>query len=285
MTNLKDISLEIRDVIAQRQNDMSLTFVEDTHTYYIRDINGEITTKLPSVSTVLKSFYHPFVPENTWSFKSCGGDPEKERQLLNEWAETGVYSSNMGSRVHYILEQELVGQYGKYKEVRQPIFECDEDQISTGDAMIAAGKEFIELMHKRGAVLLDTEMVLGSSELGYTGQPDKVWIMLDKDGQLGIVITDWKSNKPKNFEVHSYTKLMLSPFQKYWDTALSHYYIQIPLYAKLLIKMLEGTKFQDIKFLGGVVVLLRKEAFFEEHRIPQDVVNTVMNMNVKKYLK
>ena len=39
--------------------------------------------------------------------------------------------------------------------------------------MIKAGKEFIDIMHSRGAVLLDTEMVLGSPELGYTGQPDK----------------------------------------------------------------------------------------------------------------
>lgn len=229
---------------------MSLSFVEDTHTYYIKGLDGEITSKLPSVSTVLKSFYTPFDAENTHSFKNLGGDKAKEAALLKEWADKGDYATNMGSRVHYILEQELVNQYGAYKEVRQPIFQCDDEQIQTGDAMIVAGKEFIELMHSRGAVLLDTEMVLGSAELGYTGQPDKVWLMIDKNGNLGIVVTDWKSNQPKNFEVHSYTKLMLPPFQKYWDTSLSHYYIQLPLYAKLLMKMLEGTKFQDLKFSG-----------------------------------
>ncbi|MEK6828852.1 MAG: hypothetical protein AABY15_01910 [Nanoarchaeota archaeon] len=285
MNELKDIAVDIKNVIHQRQKEMELSFVEDTHTYYIRGLDGEITSSLPSVSKVLKAFYHPFVPENTKAFKDCLGDPVREKALLKEWSDKGDYSTNMGSRVHYILEQELVERYGNYKSVRKPIFECDQVQIETGDAMIKAGKEFIDLMHKRGAVLIDTETVLGSAELGFTGQPDKLWLMMGKDKLPGLVVTDWKSNQPKNFEVHSFTKLMKPPFEKYWDTALSHYYIQLPLYAKLVLKMLEGTKYGNIKFLGGVVVLLRKEEFFEEHKIPQDVVNTVLKMNVKKYLK
>lgn len=285
MSDLRKIAQEIRDVITQRQKEMELSFVEDTHTYYIKGLDGKITTDLPSVSTVLHCFYTPFNAEGTRAFKNCEGDHEKERLLLETWAATGTYAANMGSRVHFILEQELVGQYGGYKEVRQPIFECDDEQIETGDAMIVAGKDFIKMMHDRGAVLLDTEMVLGSAELGYTGQPDKVWLMIDKDGNIGIVVTDWKTNKPKNFEVHSYTTLMKPPFEHHWDTALAHYYIQLPLYAKLLMKMLEGTKFENLKFFGGVVVLVKKDGTFEEHRIPKDVVDTIMNMDMKQYLK
>jgi len=285
MSDLKQIAQEIRDVITQRQKEIELSFVEDTHTYYIKGLDGKITTDLPSVSTVLHCFYTPFNAQGTRAFKNCEGDPEKERLLLETWAATGEYASNMGSRVHFILEQELVNQYGAYKEVRQPIFECDDEQIETGDAMIIAGKEFIDMMHERGAVLLDTEMVLGSAELGYTGQPDKVWLMIDKNRNIGIVITDWKTNKPKNFEVHSYTTLMKPPFEHHWDTALAHYYIQLPLYAKLLMKMLEGTRFQDLKFFGGVVVLVKKDGTFEEHRIPKDIVDTIMSMDMKQYLK
>jgi hypothetical protein len=285
MQDLKEIAKEIRDVIAEKQKQMDLSFVEDTHTYYIKDLSGNITTDFPSVSTVLKAFYHVFDSTKTGTFKQCEGDKQREKELLTEWSNKGSYATNMGSRVHFILEQELVNQYGAYKEVRLPIFEVDEEQTKTGDAMIKAGKDFIDLMHERGAVLLDTEMVLGSAEYGYTGQPDKVWLMLDKDGNIGIVITDWKTNQPKNFEVQRWTKLMLPPFQKYYDTSLGHYYVQIPLYAKLLMKMLEGTKFQDLKFFGGVVVLVKKEGEFEEHRIPKDVVDTVMDMNVGAMLE
>lgn len=285
MIDLREIAKEIREVIAKKQEEMSLSFIEDTHTYFIKNKEGFIVSNLPSVSTVLHCFYTPFNAEGTRAFKNCEGDPEKEKLLLETWAATGTYASNMGSRVHFILEQELVNQYGGYKEVRQPIFECDDEQIQTGDAMISAGKDFINLMHERGAVLLDTEMVLGSAELGYTGQPDKVWLMIDKDGNIGIVVTDWKSNKPKNFEVHSYTTLMKPPFEHHWDTALAHYYIQLPLYAKLLLKMLEGTKYENLKFFGAVVVLLKKEGEFEEYRVPGEVVDTVMNMDMKQYLK
>ena len=285
MEDLNKIAKEIRDVISEYQNKNSLSFIEDTHTYFIKDENGEITSDMPSVSTVLKAFYNTFDSAETRAFKMCEGDIEKEKELLIGWREKGSYATNKGSRVHFILEQKLVDMYGSYKEVRLPIFEVDEQQTKDGDEMIKSGIDFIELMHSRGAVLLDTEMVLGNLEFGYFGQPDKVWLMADKDGNIGIVITDWKTNQPKNFEVQSWTKLMLPPFQKYYDTSLSHYYVQIPLYAKLLIKMLEGTKFEDINFFGGVVVLVKKDGTFEEHRIPKDVISLVMDMDVKGVIK
>lgn len=247
--------------------------------------NGEITSDMPSVSTVLKCFYDPFDSAGTRSFQNCDGNRDLEKKLLTEWKEKGDYATNMGSRVHFILEQELVNQYGGYKDVREPIFECDEEQIATGDAMIKAGKDFIKTMHDRGAILLDTEMVLGSKELGYFGQPDKVWLMIDKKGNIGFVVTDWKTNKKKNFEVQSYTTLMKPPFQFMYDTALGHYNVQIPLYAKLILKMLEGTKYENIPFFGGVIVLVTKEGEYEEYRIPKNVIDIVMEMDVKKTIE
>lgn len=281
---IKEIAQEIRDIISNYQKENELTFVEDTHTYYIKDLDGNITSRFPSVSTVLKCFYTEFCAENTRAFKNCEGDPIKEKELLDGWKATADYAVNKGSRAHFILESDIVKQYGNYKEVRKPIFECDEQQTKDSDQMIKAGKEFIDLMHERGAILLDTEMVLGSSELNYTGQPDNVYIIIGKDGNPGILLTDYKTNKPKNFEVHSYTTIMKPPFEHHWDTALGHYYVQMPLYAKLLLKMLEGSKYENISFLGGIVVLLKNDGEFEEHRIPKDIIDTVLNMDVKSYL-
>lgn len=282
--DLKIISDEIKGIITEKQKGLELSFIEDTHTYFMKDLNGNVTSNFPSVSTVLKSFYTPFDATSTKSFQNCGGDPEKEAALLKEWSDSGDYASNMGSRVHYILEKHLVGMYGEYKDVRQPIFICDEEQTRKGDAMILAGKSFVDKMHERGAVLLDTEIVLGHPELGYTGQPDKVWLMLDSNKNLGLVITDWKTNKIKNFEVQFYTGMMLPPFEGYHDTALGHYYVQLPLYAKLLLKMLEGTKYENLPLFGGVVVLLTDEGKYLEYRIPKNIINTVMDMNVSNYL-
>ena len=99
-----------------------------------------------------------------------------------------------------------------------------------------------------------------------------------------MVITDWKTNKPKNFKVTQYTKKMLSPFQNYDDTALGHYFVQLPLYGKLLLKMLEGTKYENIKLYGCVISHLKEDGIYDEYKVPQDIVNIIMDMDVKQYL-
>lgn len=277
---LLNISKEIREIVDKKQKELELSFIEDTHTYYIKGLDGNITTKMPSVSSVIKHFYTPF-DDISKSYDLAQGCLMTQDDILKGWKASADYATNKGSRVHYILEMKLLEQYGSYKEVRQPIFECDEKQTKDGDTMIQAGMDFIKEMHRRGAVLLDTEMVLGSARLGYTGQPDKVWLMLDKNGNLGFIITDWKTNKPENFEVKPFTEKMLSPFQDYYDTALNHYMIQLPLYGRLLLDMLKGTKYEHIKFFGCVIVHLMSEGVhkYVEYRVPNEFKNIVLTMN------
>jgi hypothetical protein len=154
------------------------------------------------------------------------------------------------------------------------------------DNMIVAGKRYLDLLEQRKVVLLDTEMVLGDPELGYTGQPDKVWLTMNKGGnEFGFLITDWKTNKPKNFQETTYTERMFTPFNKLPNTALGHYYVQLPLYGKLLVKMLKGTKYENIKLFGCIISHLREDTQFEEFRVPKEVIDTVMNMDIKKYLE
>jgi hypothetical protein len=282
--DLKQIALELREILENKRQELELTFIEDTHTYFMKDVDGVIKNNFPSVSKVLKKFYPEF-PTNEAAEKKSKGDPVVKQQLIEEWAAAGDYSTNMGSRVHFFLEKKLIESSGDYKEVRQPIFDCDITQILKGDSMITAGSKFLKLMEERDVVLLDTEIVLGHPELGYTGQPDKVWLVINKkkDG-FGLLITDWKTNKPKNFESNNFTKPMFKPFQNLPNTALGHYYVQLPLYGKLILKMLEGTKYANMKLYGCIVVLLREDSDFEEFRVPQDVIDTVMTMNVKDYL-
>lgn len=277
---LNDVAKEIREIISLRQQELGLVFQEEKHIY---TMNGR--TDWPSVSKVLKKFYKAFPTEEA-AYNKAGGDPERQQQLIEEWAAAGSYSTNLGSRVHYVLEKEVVERNGSFKEVRQPIFECDLTQIMKSDKMITAGKRYIDLMTERGATLLDTETVLGDPELGYTGQPDKLWLIenKEKDG-FGIIVTDWKTNKPKNFQETSYTERMYSPFENLPNNALGHYYVQLPLYAKLFLKMLKGSKYENLKILGCIISHLREDTQFEEFRVPKDVITTVLDMDVKKYIK
>jgi hypothetical protein len=283
--DLHKIAEEIRNTLEEKRKELELTFIEEDHIYYMKDTNGKIRSNFPSVSKVLKKFYIPF-DADTKALQMSDGDEYEANILLEKWKKAGDYSTNLGSRVHYELEFDLIGRYNNYKEIRRPIFECDTVQIDKSDRMISAGKEFIDLMISRGAVLLDTEIVLGDPELGYTGQPDKIWLMLNKTkDNFGIVVTDWKTNQPKNFLVQPYTGWMLHPFENYHDTALTHYYVQLPLYAKLLIKMLENTKFEDLKLLGCVVTHLKEDGTFDEYKVPSEISQGVMQMNIKQYLK
>jgi hypothetical protein len=280
MIDLKSVASEIRELISERQKSLGLVFEEDKHVY---TMNGK--KDYPSVSKVLKSFYREFPLEEA-ALKKAGGDPQEAERLKEEWAAAGNYSTNLGSRVHYILEKTLIENNGNYKEVRQPIFDCDLTQLMKSDNMIFAGKRYLELMESRNVVLLDTEMVLGDPELGYVGQPDKVWLTMNKTGdEFGLLITDWKTNKKKNFQETSYTDRMYEPFEKYPNTALGHYYLQLPLYGKLLLKMLKGTKYENIKLYGCIISHLQEDTFFEEYRVPKEVIDIVLEMDVKKYLK
>lgn len=275
---------DIREVLEEKRKQLELTFIEEDHMYFMKDTKGVIRNNFPSVSKVIKHFYTPFDAEGK-ALQMSDGDKVKQQILLEKWKASGEYSTNMGSRVHYLLESETISRFGDYKDVREPIFECDDDQVKRSDEMVVAGNKFLDVMTERGAILLDTEMVLGDPELGYTGQPDKVWLMANKSGDgFGMVITDWKTNQPKNFQIQPYTKKMLHPFNNYHDTALGHYYLQLPLYGRLIVKMLEGTKYEDLKLLGCVVVLLKDDGTYEEFKVPYEITQTILKMNIQNYL-
>jgi hypothetical protein len=282
--DLKEVAKEIREIISQKQKELNLTFEEDSHKYTMIDVDGKLRDDFPSVSKVLKSFYEEFDAEGI-SYRKANGDPYEQQRLLDEWAAAGEYSVNIGSRSHFFLEEFTLIEFGLEKELRQPVFNCDAEQIVKSDTMIVAGKNYIELLKQRGCVLLDTEIVLGHPELGYTGQPDKVWLVIGTNGQVGILITDWKTNKPKNFETNKFTKQMKKPLTHLPDNALGHYKTQLPLYGKLLLKMLEGSKYENIPLLGCIIVLITEESEYVEHRVDKKTINTILEMDVKQYLK
>jgi hypothetical protein len=192
MIDLHEIANEIRILLEERRKELNLYFIEDDHKYFMNNLQGQTKSNWPSVSKVLKSFYPEF-PTQEASFKKAKGDPIVQQKLIKEWSKMADYANNTGSRVHYFLEKKIIERFKIPKEVREPEFNCDFEQEITSDHMISYGVEFYEKMIKNGAVLIDTEVVMGDPELGYTGQADKIWLVTNKEKtQLGIVVTDWK---------------------------------------------------------------------------------------------
>jgi len=282
--NIEETVLEIRNVLSERRKEFKLSFEEDSHKYTMLNLDGELTDKWPSVSKVMKLFYDEF-PSEKKAFEMSGGDPDETERLLNEWKMSGEYATNMGSRVHFLLEKYSLDMFNYQKTIREPIYECDATQITKGDAMITAGKLFLEKMKERGAYLLDTEIVLGHPELGYTGQGDTGWLIENKNKTgFGFIITDYKTNKQKNFIKQWYTKPMRYPFQDLPNNALGHYNTQLPLYGKLLLKMLEGSKYENLKLLGCIVVRLTEDREYVEYRVDKSTINTILDIDIKPML-
>ena len=290
MIDLKQVAREINEILDNRRKELQLTFEEDSHTYTMLDKDSVLRSDWKSVSTIIKKFYEPFDAESK-SLEKAKGDLEEQQRLLNEWKMKGSLATNQGSRVHYELEKYVVSLYGNYKEVRKPIFECNEQQIMNSDNMIIAGKDFVNtLLNERNAVLLDTEFVGGINSLddeniGYVGQGDNAYLVLNKDKtEPLLLITDYKSNDPKNFEPQWYTKKMYAPFDEYDSTDKEHYYVQLVLYARLLLDMLKDSKYENLKLGGCIIVLLKSDATYVEYRVPKLFNDTLMNIDLKPYL-
>ena len=48
--------------------------------------------------------------------------------------------------------------------------------------------------------------------------------------------------------------------------------------------MLEGSKYENLKLYGCIIVHLRDDTQFEEFRAPKEIISTVLDMDMKKYL-
>lgn len=77
---------------------------------------------------------------------------------------------------------------------------------------------------------------------------------------------------------------MRPPFQYLPNNALGHYKIQLPLYGKLILKMLEGSKYEDIKLLGCIIVRLTEDREYVEYRVDKNTIDTILQMDIKSEL-
>lgn len=282
--NLKNIANEINSIIEEKRKKIKLEFIEDGHIYYMEDQDGVVRSDFPSVSHVLEQFFTPFNADEK-ALQMCNGDVNEKIKLIEKWEYAGTYASNKGSRVHYELEKYAISKALRNKDIRMPIFECDAQQIVDSNNMILAGKQFIDLMFSRGCELIDTEMVLGSKELKYVGQADNFWLSYNKNKtDFGIIITDHKTNKVKNMEPQRYNDFLHEPFSDWISYALTHYYIQLSLYLRLFKDMLNGTKYENIQILGGILNSVRDDATFVEYRVPRVFIDKISNMDLSHYV-
>ena len=75
INNLEEISLEIKDLLEKKRQELELRFIEEKHIYFMKDVDGQLKSNFPSVSKIIKKFHKPFDAEGT-SLRMSNGDPE-----------------------------------------------------------------------------------------------------------------------------------------------------------------------------------------------------------------
>ena len=90
MLDLKEASIEIREIINNRQKELKLTFEEETHTYTMVDTNNLVKNDWPSVSKIMKYFYTEFDTEGI-SYKKAKGDLVIQKKLSHLLTTLGFY--------------------------------------------------------------------------------------------------------------------------------------------------------------------------------------------------
>ena len=76
--NLTEIAEEIRETLETRKKELELTFFEDEHIYFMRDVDGKYRNDFPSVSKVIKKIYVPFDAESK-AHQMTDGDEEETK--------------------------------------------------------------------------------------------------------------------------------------------------------------------------------------------------------------
>ena len=136
---------------------------------------NKIITDMPSVTTVLKDFYTPF-DKYQKSMDMTDGNQEEANKLIEKWEALGESASSKGSYAHYKLEQYVWSLFDIDKDVRKPEYNLNDEDFELAQEMVQNGVAQIHKIVERGFVPLDTEIVMGSVDLGYFGQCDNIWL-------------------------------------------------------------------------------------------------------------
>ena len=49
--------------------------------------------------------------------------------------------------------------------------------------------------------------------------------------------------------------------------------------------MLVGTEYEKIEIMGGIIVLLKEDGTFQEYRVPKDINDKILSMDLSRYTK
>lgn len=254
----------------------NLEFFEGPHKYLIHKEDGT-SIELPSVSSVVQRFE----PEVDWDSirirkaEKEGIDPEVLKRM---WRENNLKSTSNGTIIHEFGEAAMYFFQGRFDELpeytRHRQFE-DGYLIPYGTKQFAASKlyEDILLNYNVWPVMPEAKVYTGYNDVlnlqnDYCGTFDILFAMRGKDGVIRPLLMDWKTNKDLiNDYNRAHNRTMLPPFDDLIDEPLSHYTIQLSLYALALEQL-------GYKVSHRVIVWLKEDGTYS--KIPVEDLTPIL---------
>jgi hypothetical protein len=268
----------IRKLADEYREKKKITFEESSHKYTIVGDDGvDYSKKIMSVSGAYKKFHLPF-PTEEKALKKAKGDLAKSKEIMAEWKAKGKLSTEMGSYVHYHSEVHLWEQW-RHKDIeliREPDLGDIESYIHDAEGMLTSAFAFCDLMKDRGAILIDTEAVMGCEHYKLFGQADKFWLAKHPTRGWGLLTTDWKTNDPSKFDVAPWTKNMLGPYGFLYDNELGKYSVQLTMYSALFIKMMAHMGY-GLPYLGSIIVNVTP-SYYMEYKVVKGLYGVTENV-------
>lgn len=208
----------------------NLEFIEEGHKYFIHNEDG--TTELPSVSNVIHQFGNPFDDDQIAENYAIKNGFTKE-YWLDQWKYNSLKATTLGTQVHLYAEcysyvknnvtelipDEFRYRYNEEKNWLIPIHSKEE----------SAKKFWDEFPENLWWVLSETQIYTSK----YAGTFDLLayYKHPTDDSKSGLVILDYKTNVSltKDYS-RNCNKMLLPPFENYYDEPLGIYTLQLGLY-------------------------------------------------------
>lgn len=209
---------EIRQLILDRFK--HIKFDEKLHSYSEHGVPLSA-----SVSSFVSEFYEPF-DEQKWSAKVAKREGVSQEKIKKRWHAKSVWSTDMGTAVHKLIEDMLDGKKAYFLPPMWDIlgFHCRRiaSYLLKSSRYEVVGQE----MRMYGTRIIDgvEHKMPGTLDL----------LVYDNQKQK-LKIWDWKSNEEIT-ETNDFKQKMLPPFDQYPECELAKYSIQLCTYKVFLMQ-------------------------------------------------
>lgn len=254
---------EARNLILDTFN--KLQFVEETHQYFLDGV--EYTPVSYAIEKFCKKEDFNIIAED---YAKRHG--ETKEYWLDKWKFNNLSATMTGTRIHSFLEGAGWAMNGRWDLIPVDV-KCQ--YIAEKNWMIPfhnkekAGLQALRDMKDAGLWLVLNEarvysgLGIDNPKTPFAGTFDMLYYYDgSKGGEPGFIICDWKTNGSlTNDYARKYEGMMKKPFNKYYDEALSHYYLQFSCYQIPLEDI-------GLKVIGRRLLWLKDDGTYEKFSTP-----------------